>query len=95
MVRPERVRVSMEPPTGDLATVRATVADLTFQGPVLRLSLAAADGSPVIAHVGSEQDLPLLRPGDDVWVSWSPDAALVLPNADIPTNGDVVENIDE
>jgi len=95
MVRPERVRVSVDRPSGELTAVSAKVTDLTFQGPVLRLSLAAADGSPVIAHVGSEQDLPLLRPGDDVWVSWSPDAALVLPNADIPTNGDVVENIDE
>ena len=33
MVRPERVRVSMDAPTGDVATVRATVRDLTFQGP--------------------------------------------------------------
>ena len=47
MVRPERVRVSMERPGGESATVRATVVDITFQGPVLRLSLAAADGSPV------------------------------------------------
>ena len=45
MVRPERVRVSMDAPTGDVATVRATVTDLTFQGPVVRLSLAAPDES--------------------------------------------------
>ncbi len=31
---PERVRVSMDAPTGDVATVRAKVRDLTFQGPV-------------------------------------------------------------
>src|SRR5690349_10293421 len=29
MVRPERVRISMDAPTGDVATVRATVKDLT------------------------------------------------------------------
>ena len=45
MVRPERVRVSMDAPTGEVATVRATVRDLTFQGPVVRLSLAAPDDS--------------------------------------------------
>ena len=95
MVRPERVRVTMEPPTGDIAGVLARVVDLTFQGPVLRLSLVAADGSPILAHIGTEQDLPLLRPGDEVYVSWSPDASLVLPAADIPTPQDREEILDK
>ena len=94
MVRPERVRVSMDSPAG-LAAVRATVVDLTFQGPVLRLSLTAPDGSPIVAHVGPEQHLPLLRPGDEVYVGWSPDASLVLPAADIPANQALEETIDE
>lgn len=91
MVRPERVRVSMEPPTAEVVSVPATVTDLTFQGPVLRLSLAAADGSPVVAHVGAEQQLPMLRPGDQVYVAWAPEASLVLPAADIPTTEDLEE----
>jgi spermidine/putrescine transport system ATP-binding protein len=95
MIRPERVRVSMEPPTGDVATVRATVRDLTFQGPVVRLSLAASDDSPILAHIGPEQDLPLLRPGDGVHVCWAPDASLVLPAADIPTTEDLEEMLDD
>lgn len=95
MVRPERVRVSMEPLTGDVATVPATVRDLTFQGPVLRLSMAAPDGSTILAHVGAEQDLPLLRPGDQVHVGWSPNASLVLPAADIPTTEDLEEMLDD
>ena len=98
MVRPERVRVSTDPPagseTGHPAVVRATVTDLVFQGPVLRLSLEAVDGSPIVAHVGPEQDLPLLRPGDEVHVSWSPDAALVLPAADTPTPRQLHELLD-
>lgn len=95
MIRPERVRVSMEVPTGDVATVPATVKDLTFQGPVLRLSLAAPDDSKIIAHVGPEQELPLLRPGDQVHVGWSPDASRVLPAADIPTTEDLEEMLDD
>jgi spermidine/putrescine transport system ATP-binding protein len=95
MVRPERVRVSMDQPTGDVATVAAKVVDLTFQGPVLRLSLAGADDSPILAHVGPEQDLPLLRPGDDVFVAWAPEASLVLPAADIPTTEDLEEMLDD
>ena len=85
----------MEHPPVEAASVSAKVVDLTFQGPVLRLSLAAADGSAVLAHVGPEQDLPLLRPGDDVYVGWSPDASLVLPAADIPTTEDLEEMLDD
>jgi spermidine/putrescine transport system ATP-binding protein len=95
MVRPERVRVSMDAPTGDVATTLATVKDLTFQGPVLRLSLAAPDDSTIVAHVGPEQDLPMLRPGDSVHVSWAPDASQVLPAADIPTTEDLEEMLDD
>ncbi|MGE2736851.1 ABC transporter ATP-binding protein [Mycolicibacterium vaccae] len=95
MVRPERIQVSMDAPGVDRAGVRATVTDLTFQGPVVRLSLAAPDDSTVIAHVGPEQDLPLLRPGDEVYVSWAPDASLVLPGADIPTTEDLEEMLDD
>jgi spermidine/putrescine transport system ATP-binding protein len=95
MVRPERVRVTTEPPTGDVVSVRATVTDLTFQGPVVRLSLAAADKSPILAHVGPDENLPLLRPGDEVHVSWAPSASLVLPAADIPTTEDLEEMLGE
>jgi spermidine/putrescine transport system ATP-binding protein len=95
MVRPERVRVSMSPPTGDITAVPAKVVDLTFQGPVLRLSLAAPDGSAILAHIGPEQDLPMLRPGDEVYAGWSPEASLVLPAADIPTTEDLAEMLDD
>jgi spermidine/putrescine transport system ATP-binding protein len=94
MVRPERLRVSMDAPTGDVATVPATVTDLTFQGPVVRLSMTADDGAPIVAHVGTEQSLPLLRPGDRVHVAWAPDASMVLPAADIPTTEDLEEMFD-
>jgi spermidine/putrescine transport system ATP-binding protein len=94
MVRPERVRVSTDAPTGDVAAVRTTVTDLTFQGPVMRLSLAAPDASTVVAHIGAEQDLPMLRPGDEVHVSWAPDASLLLPAAHIPTEEDIEQLLD-
>jgi spermidine/putrescine transport system ATP-binding protein len=98
MVRPERVRVSMSEAANSedsVASVPATVVDLTFQGPVVRLALEAADGSPILAHVGTEQSLPLLRPGDQVYVSWAVDASLVLPAADIPTTEDLEEMLDD
>ncbi|MGK2881904.1 MAG: ABC transporter ATP-binding protein [Mycobacterium sp.] len=95
MVRPERVRVSLEPPAGDVVSVVATVTDLTFQGPVVRISLAAPDDSLIVAHVGAEQQLPLLRPGDTVHAAWLPEASLMLPAADIPTTEDIEEMLDD
>ncbi|MEI7593110.1 MAG: ABC transporter ATP-binding protein [Actinomycetes bacterium] len=86
MVRPERLAISMAKPDGDRACVAGTVTDLTFQGPVVRLLLAAGDGTPILANVALDADLPLLRPGDSVWATWSADAASVLPPAAVAAN---------
>jgi spermidine/putrescine transport system ATP-binding protein len=83
MVRPERISISLTQPTpqtGGDQSVSATVTDLAFQGPIVRLALEAADGSPIIANVDPDADLPLLRPGDSVWASWAQSAACVLPS---------------
>jgi hypothetical protein len=32
----------------------------------------------MVAHVGPEADLPLLRPGDKVWVCWEPESGRLL-----------------
>ena len=83
MVRPERIAISLAQPTsqtGGDQSVNATVSDLAFQGPIVRLALEAADGSPIIANVDPDADLPLLRPGDSVWASWTQSAACVLPS---------------
>ncbi|MEX1217605.1 MAG: ABC transporter ATP-binding protein [Acidimicrobiales bacterium] len=80
MVRPERISISMTQPSSNLQSVKATVTDLTFQGPIIRLALEASDGSPIIANIEPEADLPLLRPGDNVWASWTLTAACVLPS---------------
>ena len=83
MVRPERISISLTQPTpqpGGDQPVNATVSDLAFQGPIVRLALETADGSPIIANVDPDADLPLLRPGDNVWASWTQSAACVLPS---------------
>jgi spermidine/putrescine transport system ATP-binding protein len=79
MVRPERVRVSAEEASAPPDAVRVTITSLVFQGPVMRLAGDAPDGTEVLAHVGTDQRLPMLRPGDPVWVSWDRDAATALP----------------
>ena len=79
MVRPERIRVCATPEEAVAPCVKLTVSDLVFQGPVVRLAAAAPDGTEVVAHIGADQQLPLLRPGDDVWCGWDAAAASVLP----------------
>jgi spermidine/putrescine transport system ATP-binding protein len=86
MVRPERLQLSRDRPDGRSA-ISGTVTDLTFQGPAIRVSLEA-DGNPVVAHLGPEDDLPAIRPGDQVWASWPAGAACVLPDAEIPATDD-------
>jgi spermidine/putrescine transport system ATP-binding protein len=79
MVRPERVRVLVHAPANGFVGVPCTVRDLVFQGPVVRVALETAAGDEVVAHVGADEQLPLLRPGDQVWAGWERDAARLLP----------------
>jgi spermidine/putrescine transport system ATP-binding protein len=95
MVRPERVRVAT---SGDAGGVRLTVTSLVFQGPVVRLAGDAADGTEVVAHIGPDQELPMLRPGDDVWATWDEGAAVILPGRPDeapPTDPDELEVDDD
>ena len=80
MVRPERLRLSAACPA-DGTGVPVTVEHAVFQGPVVRCTLRAGDGSEIVAHVGPEQTLPALEPGLALWVGWDPDAARLLPPA--------------
>jgi len=91
MVRPERIALSMSQPNSSSDSVQATVTDLTFQGPTVRLALRASDGSPIIANVDPDADLPLLRPGDSVWASWAASAACVLPDTTSPNTSHQLE----
>jgi len=82
MVRPERLSLSADRPA-DRSAVAGTVVDLTFQGPVVRVSLTAGT-VPIVAHLGPDDGVPALRPGQQVWASWPTDAACALPDADLP-----------
>jgi len=78
MVRPERLRLATSAPPAGATAIEVAVADLTFQGPVVRAALRTDAGTDLVAHVGPEDDLPMLRPGDRLWASWDPDAACLL-----------------
>ncbi|MDQ3136814.1 MAG: TOBE domain-containing protein, partial [Gemmatimonadota bacterium] len=78
MVRPERLRLTSQAPA-DGRGVPVTVEHAVFQGPVVRCTLRAADGTGIVAHVGPEQSLPPLEPGLPLWIGWDLDAGRLLP----------------
>ncbi|HXX04485.1 MAG TPA: ABC transporter ATP-binding protein [Xanthobacteraceae bacterium] len=80
-VRPERVRMTREPALPGLDnSVAATAIDVAYLGDLSVYKLRIRDGSLVkvtLANTGGRLERAISL-GDDVWLSWSPDAAIVL-----------------
>ena len=92
MVRPERLRLTHA--AGDATGVPVTVEHAVFQGPVVRCTLRALDGTQIVAHVGPEQPLPPLQPGLGLRVDWDYEAARLLPPTEGPTEAAADEEPD-
>ena len=92
MLRPELLNpVMSDPGSGGLS---ATVTDVIFQGADIRLISDLADGTEVVSTVETDADLPMLRPGDKIWLTWdarSPYALSGHPAFAGATNTDVDE----
>ena len=78
MLRPEVLRPCLTPPEGGRA-LEGTVHDLTFQGPAVRAVVHLPDGTDLMVHIQPHDDLPFLRPGDPLWVTWNPGGAYLIP----------------
>jgi spermidine/putrescine transport system ATP-binding protein len=87
MVRPERLRLSL-PPGAEGSGLPVTVEHAVFQGPVVRCTMRASDGTELVAHVGPEHPLPPLRPGLGLHVAWDYEAARLLPPSDRAARAD-------
>jgi len=77
MLRPERLDPVATEPT-DRPSLRGTTSDVIFQGASARVIVDLADGTEVVAIVDSDAQLPFLRPGDPLWLTWEPDAPFAL-----------------
>ena len=81
MLRPERLQVAAgdgsEPDDGRRLAGR--VSQIIFQGSAVRLAVVLADGTEVVTLIDPDDELPFLRPGDEVGVSWRPEAGFLLP----------------
>jgi spermidine/putrescine transport system ATP-binding protein len=80
MVRPEQVRLARERPPAP--GVEATVREIIFRGPSVRVDLATGDGTAVVVNTADDRMLDGLRPGDTAWATWEQGAASLVPMAD-------------
>ena len=80
-VRPERLRISRQPPLPGLDNcVAATVADIGYFGDNSVYKLRIRDGSllkAAVANLGAAGD-GIIAVNERVWLTWPPDAARVL-----------------
>ena len=76
MLRPEHLHVSASQSHDD--ALQATVTDIVFQGPSVRVVARLSNGTEVTAIVAGDSDLPFLRPDTTVWLSWHADSPFVL-----------------
>jgi putrescine transport system ATP-binding protein len=80
-VRPEKVRISREPPLPGLDNcVAATVADIGYLGDISIYKLRIRDGSQVRAAIANVGGRPERAAGfdDQVWLNWPAEATIVL-----------------
>lgn len=77
MLRPEALRPSREEPAAGHG-LEGRVDDVTFHGPAVRAVVLLADGTDVVVNVTAHDDLPFLRPGDPLWVTWGDDLPYLL-----------------
>jgi len=80
-VRPERMRLSHEkPPAGLENCLAGTVVEIGYLGDLSIYQIRVADGSRVQAAVANtgRDSAPNLSADDTVWLSFSPDAVIVL-----------------
>ncbi|HNQ07121.1 MAG TPA: ABC transporter ATP-binding protein [Tetrasphaera sp.] len=86
-VRPEKVRIHRDRPTGVGNDMAATVLDVSFTGVATQYLVTVASGATWSVY---EQNLDVepidLKPGDRVWMSWDPGHAFGVPaeNAEVP-----------
>ncbi len=79
-VRPEKTRLSKEPPAGDLIGLKGKVSDVAYYGNESHVLLDTDTGVRFTTTVQNEvrrTDSSVLI-GDNLWISWSPEDTLVL-----------------
>lgn len=79
-LRPEKVSMSAERPIGDLNAVAGTVFEIGYRGDMSIYKIRLADRSLMKAALANinPRNPPRFMLNDLVWLSWPPDAGVVL-----------------
>jgi putrescine transport system ATP-binding protein len=79
-VRPEKVRLSHEPPGGDAIAARGTVAQVAYFGDYSHVSVEAAPEVRITCYQihPSRRDRDAVAEGEVCWVSWDPADCILL-----------------
>ena len=56
-----------------------TLTEMIFQGPVLRCVLRDGADGEIVAHVDDDERPDGLQRGAEMWASWDPNGARLLP----------------
>jgi spermidine/putrescine transport system ATP-binding protein len=78
MIRPERLELAAHEPPPGRSALPVTCTELVFQGAVRRCALRDPAGGELVDYLEASREVPGLRPGAALWVSWEPDAARLL-----------------
>lgn len=72
-VRPEKIGISTEEPTGDLSVVRGVVSEVVYLGLYNSYTVSLAQGAEVTVFQQNALDsTSTAERGDAVWLSWQP-----------------------
>jgi ABC-type Fe3+/spermidine/putrescine transport system ATPase subunit len=76
-VRPEAMRISKNPPGGDVPSIAGTVQVATFLGNCVHVQTRLSDGAPCTVEIA--QNDSQFQPGDAVHMWWNPSDELPTP----------------
>ncbi len=80
-IRPEKIRILLEPPADGEARARGRLGDVAFQGDSSIVEVLLESGRTISAYVHQADATRLMaaKTGADVWCSWGVSDMLVLP----------------
>ena len=79
-VRPEKVRLTSEPPGGDLVSLRGKVSEVAYYGDISHVFVTDDKGRTISANLQNEarSTTQTFTVGQDLWCAWRPDDSLLL-----------------
>ncbi len=88
MLRPERIKLTAAAADTRWPAIPVRVTEIIFQGPVLRCVLRDVADGEILAHIDDDERPEGLRRGAEMWASWDPNGARLLPPRPAPRSTD-------